>query len=209
MELADCEGTAARIYREAGADPADPPGPVALARAWLGAGALERAPRGALLTDAASGTVAGRRRIVVRAGLPPVRLAWAVAHELAELALAEERYRAPDVEAVADTVAACLLAPPATVRAVGRGPVPAAVAEVADALVLTDTCAALRLGEVLDVPLAVIAPLVRVRGAAFAWPDEAGLRQLARRGGPGLVRARCRDDARRAIVAVSDDAAGA
>lgn len=202
MELVDCEGTAARIYREARADPDNPPGPVILAQQWLGRDALVRVPRGSLSSDAAASCVNGQRRIMVRQGLSPERLAWAVAHELAELALLEEGYSRADIEQLADTIAACIIAPRGAVRQVAAGLEPEEqVGSVADAFGVTDTCAALRVGEVFDAPVVVVAPRVRARGAMFEWPPERELRRLARaRAIPaGLVRWACRDDRRRVV----------
>lgn len=202
MELVDCEGTAARIYREACVDPDDPPGPIVLAQRWLGRNALVRVPRGSLSGDAASSCVNGQRRIMVRQGLPPARLAWAVAHELAELALLEEGYGREDIEQLADTVAACLIAPRGAVSQVAAGLEPEEqVGSVADAFGVTDTCAALRVGEVFDAPVVVVAPKVRARGALFGWPPERELRRLAgtRMVPAGLVRLICRDDRRRVV----------
>lgn len=203
MQLADCEGLAARIYQEARAEPDDPPGPVALAQRWLGRAALVRVPRGVLPGAAASRLVHGQRRIMVRQGLAPGCLTWAVAHELAELALLEEGYFGRDIEQLADTIAACLIAPRAAVRQIAAGLEPEEqMVALAEAFRVTDTCAALRIGEVFGTPIVVVASKVRARGDAFGWPAEHELRRLGRAKAlpVGVRRLRCRDDRRRAVL---------
>jgi hypothetical protein len=69
---------------------------------------------------------------------------------------------------------------------------------------MTQTAAALRVGEADQLPLAVVAKVVRTRGPeAFQWPGEDVLRRWATKPPPGLARARLTDDPKR-VVLVAD-----
>ncbi|MDB4994234.1 MAG: hypothetical protein JWM74_1666 [Myxococcaceae bacterium] len=71
----------------------------------------------------------------------------------------------------------------------------------------SQTWAALRVGEVLRMPLAVIAPRVRVRGSEWGWPDEATLRRWSIGRVPsGLARTRLTDDRNRVVLMVDERA---
>ena len=131
-------------------------------------------------------------RIDVRASLPPEIAQWAVGHELGHVAgLTDERE--------CDYVGAAIQAP--------RRPFLQALAELGDdwpalgeCFGITSTSAVLRAGELTGRALAVVTPRrVYGRGEAF-WPDETTLRHWARHGGPGLAKARLRDDLRRVVV---------
>lgn len=108
-------------------------------------------------------------------------------------------------EAAADYLGAALIAPRAAFvrahRVHGDG-----LDKLADAFGTTETGAALRLGEVLRRPLAVVAPkTVRVRGPEeWTWPDEATLRRWARNPRPGLRKAKLGDDPRRVVLEVDE-----
>ena len=105
-------------------------------------------------------------------------------------------------------LAAALLAPrPAFLRA--RRDLGEDLRAVAERFTMTQTGVALRRGEVLGTPLAVIAPArVRVRGPeAWVWPPESTLRAWARRPLAGLKKTRLTDDPRR-VVLEADDLAG-
>jgi hypothetical protein len=77
---------------------------------------------------------------------------------------------------------------------------------MASALRVSGTLAALRVGEAVGAPVAVIAPgRIHVRGPEeFVWPSEAELRRLARAGADGLVRVRLADDPRRVVLVVAE-----
>jgi hypothetical protein len=74
--------------------------------------------------------------------------------------------------------------------------------KIAQWFVTTETCAALRFGEVTGEPLALISPrAVVVRGDEWVWPDERELRAIARRRvAPGIRKTRLRDDPRRLVL---------
>lgn len=196
MEEWEIEGLAEGAIRSAGLDPEEPQDAVALARRLVGP--VRRMPASGLPGDAVLARVNGERRIYVRGKLTPVRLRWAVLHECAEALLDHEGYREPDVELVADRLAASLGAPMrAALRACRE--VGSSWSELADALAATESCAALRFGEVTHAPLALVTPcLVRYRGEEFVWPSEGALRSKAP--GPGLAKTRLRDDRTRAVV---------
>src|SRR5690606_31259266 len=93
--------------------------------------------------------------IWIRPGLPPQRRAFRIAHELAEYSLS--RHILPNPEAAADAVAAALLAPAPVVRDAlrihGRH-----LPSLAEALGVSQSIAALRIGEVTGSPLALVTP---------------------------------------------------
>jgi len=193
LSLADAEGEALYLYERAGADPAEPPGPHALAAA-LGL-RIEHGGRGivgdAMLVD---GTIRVRRR------LPPAREGFAVAHELAEWALAG--HLDEEAEASANLLAACLLMPRpavlAAVSAIGRD-----LAALASAFVVTETAMALRLAEIDGTPTLVVSrSWAWVRGEPFGWPESVeGARRLAKCTPPeGLTLERLTDDPRRVVI---------
>lgn len=134
-------------------------------------------------------------RIYVRRRLSPRALRWFVWHEVAELALKLEGYDGDDVESVADSIAAAMRLP--------RRAFVTAARECGDdwrklsrLLDVSQSAAALRWGEVLDEPLALVAPSrpVRVRGAPWVWPD------VSRATPDGARRQRLSDAPQRAVV---------
>lgn len=201
MDVWDSEGNAAYLYELAGADPEDPPGVVALARAVLGRDAVELVPSTAVREDAALARVGERWRIYARRGLPAERLTFAVAHELAEWCYRESHDER--LELACDALAGAIVVPrPAFVRVLGAftdwG---SAFTAAAEAFRTTESCAALRLGEATGRPVALVGPqVVRVRGEAWEWPPEDALRALARRPAPGVARVRLVRRGRVALV---------
>lgn len=137
--------------------------------------------------------------------LPPLYAAFAVGHELGHWLLTRHGYCGNDDEAAADYLGAALLAPRRAFlrarRALGHD-LPA----LANAFSMTETGVALRLGEALHVPLAVVSPAhVRVRGPeAWVWPNEATVRRWARVAEPGLRKVRLTDDPRRVVLDVDE-----
>lgn len=203
MDAGDIEGTAEAMYRAAGLDPREGASPLALARGLLGPGAVRSYHAASLPGDGSLAWLEGKPRIYIRAKLPPVRRNFAVCHELAEWCLTLARYQEPDVEQIANALAAALLAPRQrflrALREDGRS-----LPLLAQHLGTTESCAALRLGETTDLPLALVAPSrpVRLRGAEFAWPDEDAIRRMASgRAAPGLAKTKLRDDPRRVVLA--------
>jgi hypothetical protein len=137
---------------------------------------------------------------VLGRSLPPRYALFAIAHELGHWLLARHGFVGDDEERAADHLGAALVAPRRAFlsarRAVGES-----LPELADAFGITETGAALRLGEVLGVPLAVVVPAtVRVRGPEdWGWPDEWTLRRWARGRTPGIRKVRLTDDPRRVV----------
>lgn len=141
------------------------------------------------------------RVILVRASLPEIERRFGVAHECLEWVL--RNLRDPDIEALCNAGAACLVAPARMVRRLYR--VPGDVVTIARVCRCTETCAALRVGEVCE-PVAVVAPkIVRARNPEpWVWPDKATLRDVAegRRHMPGLAKVHLTDAPRRiALIA--------
>lgn len=203
MEQGDIEGEARRLLSVAGESSGEPADVCAVVVALLGAGAISVAPRHAFRLDGALVRVGDAWRIYVRRGLDPVRARFVVAHELAHWALRDSGLAAEEVEPSCDALAAAILAPCAYVRRAATGI--DCLASIADEAAISDTCAALRIGEALGVPLAVVGPMsVRARGpSSWAWPHESELRRLARRGGPGVRRVELREH-RRVALAVGE-----
>lgn len=178
-----------------------PPDLLRLSRRVLGLDAIRVVDPASLPGDAGLAFVFGRWIVRVRNGLPPQRLRFAVAHELAEFALKKLRYQPRRVEAAADALAAAMLAPaPGYRRAIATlGDDWAALGMAYEA---TDSLAALRWSEVTGTPLALITRVsVRVRGELLRpWPPPYELRRLARTGGPGIARRTLTDDPRRVVL---------
>lgn len=162
---------------------------------------VERVP--GAVTAGQLATVHGTPVIRYQASLSPAYAAHVIAHEIGHWALRQTGV--DDSEAGADYVAAALLMPRVEfARSVVE--LGADYTQLAARWGVTETAAALRHGEVERRPLAVVSPaLVRVRGPEeWAWPSEPTLRAWARTGGPGLRRARLRDDTRRTVLRASD-----
>jgi hypothetical protein len=190
MTFDDIEGEAALMA----GDDSEAPKVLALARRVLGGpGTVLTVHARALPGDACLATVNGQRRIYLRSGLESRRLRWAVAHELGHLAL-ELDSSTRENEDACDAFAAALLLPRRAFQLALRE-TGVSYTKLARWFVTTESCAALRFGEVTDVPLMLVAPArVRTRGAEFAWPPDMSRRP------PGLRRATLRDDRRRVAL---------
>lgn len=203
VEQLELEGIAEAAYREAKLD-LERPHVTRLTRALLGSDAIQRGPR-PISGPAALIRVGDNWRIVLARALPPLYAVFAVGHELGHWLLARHGYAGDDEERAADYLAGALLAPRAAFiaarRAMGQD-LPA----LAKTFSMTETGAALRLGEVVRVPLAVVAPAtVRVRGPEnWVWPAESTLRSWAKRAMPGLRKVRLTDDPRRVVLEAED-----
>lgn len=199
MDVAELEGIAVEAHERAGSDPERPWSTFRLARALLGPGAVVR-PTSIAGAPAATYTLNGQRTIAVKARLPIAYAAFFCGHELAHVFL--EKYVGDDLEPACDYLGAALVAPrPAVIRAHRAHGFD--LAGHAAEFVATQTLCALRVGEVLRLPLAVVAPTVRVRGPEeWVWPDERTLRAWARRPPPGLELAKTRltDDPGRVVL---------
>lgn len=208
MEPTELEGVAESAYREAGLD-VERPNVVRLAKALLGPDAIERGPR-LVSGRAALIRVHDRWRIVLSRSLPKLYALHAIGHELGHWLLERAGVGSGDEELAADYLGGALLAPRSAFAAAHRA-LGSDLPALAAAFSTTETGAALRVGEVARVPLAVISPsVVRVRGPeGWVWPDEPTLRRWARgTAAPGLKKIRLTDDPRR-VVLDADAAAAA
>jgi IrrE N-terminal-like domain len=198
--MLDVEAEAGWIYRLADVESDQPPGAVVLAER-LRLPILRADDRFLRGGDAALRELDGELWICVRRRLPFERLHFAVAHEIAEWRLSQLDYRDEDREQTANALAAALLVP----RAALRVSVLLDFAQLAEDFIVTQTCAALRVGEVTGRPMAVVSPqLVRVRGDAWEWPDERAIRGLAKAKAlpEDVERVELSDDPRRVVLLV-------
>lgn len=198
VDQADIEGEAEAAYRAAGLELDEGVTPIWLAKRLLGPDAVVGVaslmqPGGGCLVR-----VHGQPRIYYRARLPPALRDFVIGHELAHALLGERV--GDEAEAACDAFAAAVIAPRraylAALRAYG-----VRFTKLARAFATTESLVALRLGEVTGEPVALLAPhSLRVRGSECAWPSEPELRSVLPRSGPGLARARLRDDPRRTAI---------
>lgn len=157
--------------------------------------------------------VDGQHEILVSAAASgPVR-DWVLAHEVGHVQLQRLGFSGTyrETEDAADAIAAALLMPRRAFAQAARLHGLRGFVSLASDFSVTQTAAALRVGEVAGVPVAVVAPThLRVRGPeSWAWGSEEDLRRLARAGRPGLHRTALTDDVRRvALVADDVDAVG-
>lgn len=176
VDIWDHEGNALAIYREADADPAEPPGPHGLARKL---GITVRYDYARLIGGAAHALVKGVEYIFVRPGLTPLVEGVKIYHELAERHLRGARGE-QDLERACDELAYHLRMPRPAFR-----DLVAAVGCDLDALAepwpASQTASAIRFLEVTDTPGVVVTPRdVRQRGPEWVWPPAPELRRLAR-----------------------------
>lgn len=204
MEQLELEGIAEAAYREGGLDP-ERPNVERLARSLLGPSAVQRGARLVSGSPSALVRVGSDWRIVIARTLSREYALHAIGHELGHWLMARHGGDVHD-ERAADYLGAALLAPRSAFIAAHRAlgdDLPA----LAEAFSTTETGAALRLGEVHRIPLAVISPaLVRLRGPEeWVWPDESTLRRWARgRALPGIRKVRLTDDPRRVVLDAED-----
>lgn len=201
LEQVAIEELADRLYGEAGLRADAPASPFRLAMSLLGERAVRRFRDEDLRLEAYLARVGGEWRIYLREGLSPVRSRFNLGHEIAEWALRREGIRdghGMDVESSADALAAALLAPRpfATSACRARG---GSWTQLALDFGCTESCAALRYGEVTGEPLALVTPAsIRERGAPAPWPEDSLMRSAAPC--PGVVKVRLRDDPNRIVV---------
>lgn len=199
------ERLARQVYQLAGVAEDRAVCPVELARRILGEDAVIIARQ--LSSEGYLLPIAGRWRIVVRAGLSKRRLAHVVGHELGHWICRAEGV--PDDEEQCDAIGAAIVAPaPAFASALARRP--AKLRDLAWLFSTSESLVALRYAEVTRKPLALVTPeRVRLRGH-HDWPPENELRALARSGGgEGLRAVRLRDDPRRIVLAPTSSAIAA
>lgn len=197
MEGADLEGLADWAYRFARLPDDAPASCLDLARRLLGG---EVIPSHDVVAARLARTSDGWT-IHLRPGRSPEEARWLVAHELAEWILEREGYRNADAEAVADALAARLIAPRRAMREALRWGVE--VPELAQAFGATQSCVLLRQAEVSGAPTALVTPArIYVRGNEWGWPDETNVRRLVVEPHPGLTKVRI-EDARRRVGLVA------
>jgi hypothetical protein len=168
-DLADVEGDAALLLREARIED-DEPVPVAkLCRSLIG--------EGPMLTrsgpEACCIRVRERWRVCVRSFVAPARARWLVCHELAEYHYARTGYRGADVEARCDALGAALVVPRRLMLS-AMGVHSHRVHSLARSLGVTQALALLRVGEVSGRPVMLERrPGVRLsRGEEFIWAES-------------------------------------
>jgi len=203
VDWGDLEQIAIAFYERHKLDAATPVSTAKLATLELGEDAIVRAEL--VAGPAARFVLGGRERIGIKRGLPKPYALFFVGHELAHVVLERERFDAGEhLEAACDYLAAALIAPAPSVRALYRtfGYDLEAIAKKTRS---TQTGAILRIGEVEHVPLAAISPrLVRVRGE-LVWPDERTIRAWARGERPGLQKVPITDGGRGRVALVGGE----
>lgn len=203
VDLIEAEGCARHIMQLAGFDPDEPCSIRRLAEQTPGIAGIYTGRGLRLRKDCALFTLNGERWIARRSGISTARAKFGVAHELAEHYLHGQVRE--DIETMCNAIAGAIVMPrKAFARALRE------VGENLDALSelfdVTKTAAALRLGEVTQMPMVVMTPTwIWVRGADFAWPDEAQIRREARAPRPGLRKIHI--EPRRLALAVNDEMA--
>lgn len=200
MKTGDFEGTAERLYLDAGLDPRAPAPALALIEGLVGRGNIRMVPPTALSCDAALVRVRSEWRIYIRNDLHPKARRFAAMHELAHLELG---LRAP--ESHCDALAAALIAPrPAFERAVRD--VGHELPALARCFATTESCVGMRLGEALAKPVALVGvdgDILRVRGPAFDWPPASKLRAIAHGAAHSCLKRARLSDAPRVLVSAS------
>lgn len=179
-DIAEIEGRAAAFRAEHGGDELG--SIVDVARSAFGPSGVATAMHRGLVRDAALLWEYDRPIILTRPGLEgdPPRLAWCIAHELGEYILQCADYREADAELVANGLAAAMLMPrPVFARAFAEHGYEVGV--LAEEFCAPQSAVALRIGEVCDVPMALVTPTrVHRRDAFEQLPDDATLYLLAR-----------------------------
>lgn len=198
LDAHEIEGIARGIYGEAREDVDDPPGTVTLARRILGQDAVRPAFIDNMVGDAMLVREWDRWIIVVRRRLTFERLNWVVGHELGEWALRREGYEEDDRETIANGVAGAL-AMPQTIfarmfRANGFD-----LSWMAAEFIVPEGAVALRVGEVVGEPVALVTPKrIHRRDERNELPANDDLRRLSRQtldAWHPVTAVRCRDAA--------------
>lgn len=200
MDEGEVAGVADAILRAAGYEDDDVPSALRLAERLLGAGCVVRVPGGGVGAPAALAWLHGQPVIQLRGRMSPETARFLVLHELAEWWLGRGGYDGQDVEQACDAIAAALTTPRRAFRSAVAS-VGESYARLARAFTTTESVVALRVGEVLHEPVALVTPRnVHARGPEWGWPDAETVRRVARTGRPGLRRVRLGDDPRRVVL---------
>lgn len=177
MNLGELETVAESMLQSAGMDDGEAHKMTDLASSLLGKGAVRVVPHKALPAKAQLATVNGRKMIFIQKGLTSSMSRWAVAHELAHWGLGIDSSH-PHNEVICEALAARLIIPRRAYAAAANRH-GHQYRRLAKSFVTTESCVALRHGEVSGRPLALISPaLVRHRGDQREWPHEMVLRNL-------------------------------
>lgn len=195
----ELEDIAETTLKEARLAHSRPPDMVKLARQVVGP--VIQLPARGLPRAAFLARYGGRQHVCIRGEFAPSALAWCLAHEVSEAILERRLYRAPDVEQVANRLAACFLAPRGFAEGViergrSRG---LRWTQLALDFGTSESCAVLRYGEVTGHGVALVSPKdTRYRGNWFVLPEERDIRSP----GPvaGLKKALLRDNPSRMVV---------
>ena len=190
------------VYRVSGFNTDTPAPMMVLVKGILGPDSLRIVPASSLPGDAALAKIKGCSKIFLRKGLSPERARFAVAHELAHYVLGIGS-NDPRGERACDAFAAKLIAP---ARAYQK-----AIESIGDRygvlakwFTTSESCVALRLGEVTGTPLALVTTAeVRLRGSFYSWGEASDVRSLAaRRHIPGIKKAKLHDQSSRITLMV-------
>lgn len=202
MALGDAD--AALVLARAGLGDDEPVSALELVERLLGPGALRIVLPSAL--PGADGELVqhadGRVRVHVSGRLSPTRAAFAALHELAHWHLGRHGHD-DATEALCDAIAAALACPWTAFCEAAREHGPR-FDLLAEDFGVDPSCAALRYGEVMGAPLALISPArVRLRGEPWEWGEERTVRRLAkcRELPKGVQRVELAGTARVALVA--------
>jgi len=198
------EGDADTLRRMAGLGADEVASPLWIARKLLGADAVRDVPMVGRYASLAK--VRDRFLIAVNPRLSNLQYQWAVGHELGHWLRGTSHSDRECEEQICNYVAAALVMPrvPFLKEVQRRGTAPAAMHQLALDFGTTDTSAALRIGETDGRPVAIVAPHRVFARGNVEWPDESTVRRWAKKGAPGLAKARLVDDARR-VVLIGDD----
>lgn len=198
----DAEGWQRFIFLSAGVDPDAACGARTIAEQTPGLDGVYTSRGLKLPGDAALFRSGETFHVALRSGISTERKRFAVFHEVAEFWLRGVVH--PDIEHCCNAIAGACTMPRAAfysaLREIGDDP-----HALAERFTVTPTSAALRIGEVTQLPLAVVTPsYMWIRGREWNWPDEAGIRTEARRRivRPGLRKILLEN--RRVALAASD-----
>lgn len=193
------------IYQRARADPLHPTGSVALAVALFGRRCIRLAEPKELPGRSALAWPDGEPVIHLRRGLSARQVNHAVAHELGEWLLRIWSYHGPQAEDLSCRIGAALCVPREAFHR-AHGTHGDHLSKLSRAFTVSESLMALRVGECLGYPTALITPhRVRTRGGHWQWPstDHAWRSLVARADSCGLSRHPIRD-ARNRIVLRAD-----
>lgn len=203
LPYSDLEGCVDALYEIAGCESDEVLFPSSLAEQLFGDECIQRVPH--MIASGALGRAGEQHYIAVRASIRGSAFEHIVGHELGHWILRREgsTMRNTELELACDFIGAAIQTRRRPFARGARGR-ERDFKQLALDFQTSETLVALRVGEVLNIPIAVIAPLtVRARGS-IEWPDEQRLRMIARRGYPGIARVRLTDDSRR-VALIADE----